>query len=45
MGGKRTKMEIDGMAYSESRVLLVERKPRINMEHVTELAIKKVCLR
>ena len=33
-------IEIDGLAYSSSDILLVERKPRILKEHVEELALK-----
>jgi hypothetical protein len=39
--GKSRQIEVDGMAYSMSRVLLVERKPRITLAHVEELAAKK----
>ena len=41
----RMQIEIDGMAYSASRVLLVERKPRITMDHVEELKYKMQMLR
>jgi hypothetical protein len=37
-------IEIDGMATSESGILLVERKPRITMEYVEELDDKAKAL-
>jgi hypothetical protein len=40
VAGAKMQVEIDGMAYSDSHVVLVERKPRICMEHVEELAAK-----
>ena len=39
------KIEVDGLASSATRVVLVERKPRINMEHVGKLAEKVEKLR
>lgn len=39
-GGCTRWIEIDGMAVSKSAVVLVERKPIINMQHVEELIEK-----
>ncbi|KAG2497111.1 hypothetical protein HYH03_004702 [Edaphochlamys debaryana] len=38
--GRGVAIEVDGMAYSRERVVLVERKPLIALEHVKELALK-----
>ncbi|GLC35397.1 hypothetical protein PLESTM_000315600 [Pleodorina starrii] len=38
--GCQVQIEIDGMAYSERRVVLVERKPRIALVHVDSLKFK-----
>ncbi|KAG2452714.1 hypothetical protein HYH02_002946 [Chlamydomonas schloesseri] len=40
-GGCKLEVEIDGMAFSKKRVVLVERKPRITLIYVGELALKK----
>ena len=36
----KTEVELDGVAYSESECLVVEKKPRINLENVLDLASK-----
>ncbi|KAG2442924.1 hypothetical protein HXX76_003000 [Chlamydomonas incerta] len=38
--GEKMQIEIDGMAFSQERALLVERKPRIMLIYVKELANK-----
>ena len=38
-------IEIDGMAYSDSSVVLVERKPGITMEYIEGLDEKRTALR
>ncbi len=40
VGITTTEIEIDGMAFSRQRVVLVERKPRIELTHVSDLRAK-----
>ncbi len=37
-------IEVDGLAFSNERVVLVERKPRIELTHVFDLRAKVVKL-
>ena len=39
------KIEIDGMAYSDTSVLLIERKPLITLENIEELDDKRTVLK
>ena len=41
----RVAIEIDGMAYSDSSVVLVERKPGITVENIVDLDEKRGALR
>ncbi|PNH08294.1 hypothetical protein TSOC_005176, partial [Tetrabaena socialis] len=45
VGGEPMRVDIDGMAFSELRVVLVERKPRITLIHVKELGLKMLKLK
>lgn len=44
-GGGNLEIELDGVAYSDTCVMLVERKPIITMEHIEELVKKAQRLR